>query len=205
MKQLVSQIIPTICLGAKACKLPIVILLLPLPSCALESFEIPFVQNKVGQVVVFDIDGTLTPSQPAIFSVREGAAKSAKLYSDNGYKILYLSARIKLFQSRIPSWLKSNGFPEGNIQVPKSSEESNDHAYFKTKILSEFKSKGWELFAAYGDSSTDFIAYKNVGIPKERVFAVKREGGESCQTGTWSKCFESWNEHLEQIEKLILD
>ena len=58
--------------------------------------------------------------------------------------------------------MKKNGFPEGSIQVTQTSDDQKDHAKFKQRILNEFQAKGWIIFAAYGDSSTDFEAYSEM-------------------------------------------
>jgi len=147
-----------------------------------------------GKTVVFDIDGTLTPSPIEIWEVRAGAADAVKKYADKGYKITYLSARIPLFQSDIPEWLRRNGFPDGYIFVPESQQESNNPTQFKTKILKQLIGHGWLIVEAYGDSSTDFDAYADVGIPKASIFALKRVGASECQTGEWSRCLDGWKD-----------
>jgi len=172
-------------------------------SCTLAAFDIPKAPLKANQAVVFDIDGTLTPKQFAIFTARDDAASSVKLFADNGYKIVYLSARVKFFQSGIPNWLKENNFPEGSIQVPQTSVDTDDHAAFKKRILKEFQKKGWHFIAAYGDSSTDFEAYAEVGIDKDHIFALQRVGKASCQPGIWSKCFHSWTDHKDDIMRMM--
>ena len=147
-----------------------------------------------GKAVVFDIDGTLTRRPAEIWAVRAGAADAVQRYADKGYKIIYLSARIPLFQSGIPEWLRRNGFPDGYIFVPESLQASVNPAQFKLKILKQLIAHGWVIAAAYGDSSTDFEAYADAGIPKARLFALKREGASECQTGTWSRCIDGWKE-----------
>ena len=127
----------------------------PITSCALLSFEIQKAPLKPGQAVVFDIDGTLTPSRLAIYTAREDAAKAVRVFADAGYKIIYLSARTQLFQSGIPNWLKENHFPEGSINVPQTDKDSSDHAAFKERVLNAYKKNGWTFVAAYGDSVTD--------------------------------------------------
>lgn len=149
---------------------------------------------EVGKAVVFDIDGTLTPSPVEIWEVRAGAANAVKKYANKGYKIIYLSARIPIFQSEIPEWLRKFGFPDGYIFVPKSQQKSNNPAQFKIKILKQLIAHRWLIVAAYGDSSTDFDAYANVGIPKASIFALKRVGASECQTGKWSRCLDGWKE-----------
>ena len=171
-------------------------------SCTLQPGHIHQAPLKQSQAVVFDIDGTLTPRPFAIFTVRNGAAKAVRSFSDKGYKIIYLSARVKLLQTAIPSWLKNNGFPEGSIHVPQTKADSSDHAAFKKSILKVYKQNGWEFVAAYGDSSTDFKAYTAVGLEKDHVFALQREGSNACQPGIWAKCFSSWDEHIDKITQM---
>ena len=170
--------------------------------CALLPFEIQKAPLKPDQAVVFDIDGTLTPSPFAIFTARDDAANAVRLFADKGYKIIYLSARVKLFQAGIPNWLKQNRFPEGSIHVPETAEDSSDHAAFKTRILNSYKTNGWKFVAAYGDSSTDFEAYANVRIEKAHVFALQRAGETKCQEGIWEACLSSWAEHIDVIARL---
>lgn len=145
-----------------------------------------------GKAVIFDIDGTLTPRPIEIWSVRPGAVDAVKEYAEKQYKIIYLSARSPMFQSGIPAWLKKNGFPDGYVIVPGSSEESNAPAEFKTKALERLIASDWSIVTAYGDSSTDFEAYSSIGIPKTSVFALKRKGADECQPGVWSECLDGW-------------
>lgn len=171
--------------------------------CSLLPFEIQKTPLKPDQAVVFDIDGTLTPKPLAIYTARNDAANAVRLYADKGYKIIYLSTRIQLFQAGIPNWLKENSFPEGSVHVSQTANDSRDPAIFKKRILDIYKTNGWKFVAAYGDSSTDFEAYANVGIQKEHVFALQREGETSCQLGVWAECLSSWTEHKKVIEQLV--
>ena len=172
-------------------------------SCALRTFDVPKPLLKPDQAVVFDIDGTLTPKPSAYSTTRDDAAHAVGLFADSGYKVIYLSARRRIFQFVIPRWLKKNGFPEGSIQVTQTSDDRSDHAAFKKRLLKEYQKNGWNLVAAYGDSSTDFEAYAAVGIDKEKVFALRRAGEDSCQPGIWAKCLDSWSEHIEDITAIV--
>lgn len=172
-------------------------------SCKLRTFDIQKAPLKPDQAVVFDIDGTLTPKPSAYSTARDDAARAALLYADNGYKIIYLTARRKIFQFVIPGWLKKNGFPEGSIQVTQTSADGSDHAAFKERLLEEYQQNGWHFIAAYGDSSTDFEAYSAVGIDKDRVFALRRAGEGSCQPGIWALCLDSWSNHLQRITEIV--
>ena len=154
---------------------------------------------------MFDIDGTLTPKPIAFLSVREHAASAVRLYADSGYKIIYLSARVRILQSGIPDWLKQNHFPEGSIHVPQSLADSSDHAAFKARILKQYSDKGWSFVAAYGDSTSDFEAYAAAGIKQDRVFALQREGATACEPEAvlWTACLNSWNEHQIKIGQIV--
>lgn len=169
-------------------------------SCTLSNFDIPVAPENASKAVVFDIDGTLTPGVASIFTARADAATAVRLYADEGYKIIYLSARVRLLQSGIPDWLKRNDFPEGSIQVPQSGDEAKDHALFKTQKMKAFQEKGWQIFAAYGDSSTDFEAYVAAGLNKQQIFALQRSGEDACKPGVWQKCLTGWTEHLDTIQ-----
>lgn len=170
-------------------------------SCALPPADIPNAPQEKAPAVVFDIDGTLTPRPIEVWEARDNATKVVQLFADKGYKIIYLSARPKLFQANIPNWLKKEGFPDGSVNVPETAEDEKDAAHFKTRILRDFQAHGWKIEFAFGDSTTDFDAYAAVGIPKERVFALQREGETSCQKGTWQACLTGWAEHMNSISK----
>ena len=170
--------------------------------CSLRAHDIQQAPPKQNKAVVFDIDGTLTPKKLAFSTARDDATTAAQLFADNGYLIIYLTARRRSLQSGIPGWLKRKGFPEGNIQVSKKTDSKN-HAVYKKRVLREFQENGWNLFAAYGDKSTDFEAYSAVGIDKSRIFALQVAGKDSCEPGVWAKCLKSWSEHIDQIADMV--
>ena len=179
-------------------------LLLLCSSCTLPPTAVPVAQQKHSNAVVFDIDGTLTPTVMKIWKARGDAAKAAHIYAKMGYKIIYLSARVAFFQANIPGWLEENGFPNGTIHVTETDEDASDHAKFKSRILRKYRANGWKVVFAYGDSSSDFEAYASVGIPKAHVYALRREGDTNCQPGIWKDCLNGWKEHVDSIEKLVI-
>lgn len=154
--------------------------------------------------IVTDIDGTLTPNVMAVNEVRPDAAKAIRALANKGYKIIYVTTRIPLFQSGLPKWLQENGFPKGDLQVAQSSEERSHPERFKARILKDYVQHGWHLEYAYGDSSSDFAAYADAGITKERVFALKRRGSKNCQKGVYQECLNGWAEYLPYIKKEIV-
>ena len=174
-------------------------------SCAcglLPPSEVPEAPAGSAPAVVFDIDGTLTPQVLAIYKARPDAARVAQALSGKGYLIIYLSARSTGFSAGIPGWLRKHGFPEGIVHVAQTAGDHKDPATFKAQILERYTSSGWELRLAYGDSSTDFEAYAEVGIPPQHVFALSR-GGRACEPGAWSACLAGWSGHLDYVERSV--
>lgn len=165
--------------------------------------EVPSPSPSQGQAVVLDIDGTLTPKNIDVFEPQPGAADALNALSRKGYKIVYLTTRIPLFQAGLPDWLRQGGFPSGSLHVAQTAEERDKADKFKAQVLATYVKAGWRLAYAYGDSSTDFAAYAEAGIPKERVFALKRRGSTACQDGIYQTCLEGWTGHLAYIEREI--
>lgn len=156
--------------------------------------EVPEPLRPQMPAVIFDIDGTLTPNVHAIFTARPDAAKAVGAFAAKGYQIVYLSARNPWLQTGLPDWLTENHFPAGALHVPQNLTEHLNPDTFKTQILNRYKQKGWRLAFAYGDSSTDFVAYAAAGIPQEQTYALLREGETTCQAGAWKQCLSSWQE-----------
>ena len=181
------------------------LLLLTLCGCSgqLPRADIPHPPPGEPMAVVFDIDGTLTPKVHTMNTVREHAVEALNILATKGYRVIYLSARIRTHSAGIPGWLQAEGFPEGSIHAAQTAADRKQPAAFKATVLTEFIDRGWSIEYAYGDSSTDFEAYAAVGIPKERVFALQREGDTSCQPGEWSVCLGGWTEHLEHLRHSV--
>ena len=184
--------------------LALLIIALSVWGCAtIPQVEVASPSPSQGQAVVLDIDGTLTPQNMAVYEPRPGAAEAIRALSAKGYKIIYLSTRIPLFQAGLPNWLRQNGFPEGSLHVAQSGVERDQADKFKARVLAAYLQRGWRLAYAYGDSSTDFTAYAEAGIPRERVFGLKRRGSKDCQPGIYLTCLDGWTEHLPYIERDI--
>lgn len=177
-------------------------LIVLLSGCALQPDPVPHAPEPEARAVVFDIDGTLTPDVIRVFKVRPHAAAAVQAYADRGYRIIYLTARVRPMQFNILNWLEKHRFPEGSLHVAANFGEGKDHAAFKTKVLNEYVSNGWKLAYAYGDSSTDFEAYRAAGIPAEHIFALLRKSDEQCRPGAYSACLPSWEDHLGFIENV---
>lgn len=153
------------------------------------------------QLVVFDIDGTLTPHNLFVREARPGAAEVVATYVAQGYHVIYLTTRIPSFQSGLSAWLARHGFPAAPLHVAQSREERRDPVAFKAKVLEEYAQSGWQLAWAYGDSPTDFAAYARAGIPKERVFALRRRFAPACADGVYQACLDGWLEHRHLLRQ----
>ncbi|WP_295436329.1 hypothetical protein [uncultured Thiodictyon sp.] len=70
-------------------------------------------------------------------------------------------------------------------------------------MLQQLRANGWQPEYAYGDSATDFTAYAAAGIPKQQVFALRREHQRSCRAGVWETCLGGWTGHLGYIENTV--
>lgn len=172
--------------------------------CAqLPPVPIPDPSPQVQQVVVLDIDGTLTPHNLSVFEARPDAEEVVKAYVDKGYKIVYVTTRIPGLQSGLAQWLKEHNFPSDPVHIAQTTEERKRPAAFKATILRGYTDKGWQLAYAYGDSSTDFLAYMSAGIPKERIFALKRQGSEDCEGGGFATCLEDWTAHIDYVKREV--
>ena len=154
-------------------------------------------------VVVLDIDGTLTPHNLYVFEVRPAAPQVLQAYARKGYTIIYLTTRIPLFQPPLAAWLRDNGFPPGTLHVAQSAAERDDAASFKAAILKQYQAAGWQLAYAYGDSPSDFDAYARAGMPRARVYALKRRHAMDCAGDHFGTCLDGWTEHLPFVEREV--
>ncbi len=157
------------------------------------------------KAVVFDIDGTLTPSVLAISTPRSGAADAVKAFFDAGFEIIYVSARVRLLQSGLNAWLVENGFPAGNLHMTETRGDRADHGAFKKRVLRAYADNGWTFAAAFGDSTSDFNAYVHGGVPEDRIFALRRRGSNRCQKGTWEGCYGGWEDLRNVIAKILAE
>ncbi|MFT6425222.1 MAG: phosphatidate phosphatase PAH1 [Celeribacter sp.] len=153
--------------------------------------------------VIFDVDGTLTPSVLSILRPRHGAAEAVRAFCDAGFEIIYLSARIRILQSGLNDWLAKNGFPAGHLHMTQNRADRTDTAAFKARVLKRYVDDGWAFTAAFGDSSSDFQAYVQSGVPLDRIFALRRKGHTGCQPGVWQGCYGGWDELRAQIASIL--
>lgn len=157
----------------------------------------PLAPVQGASAVLFDIDGTLTLSRNRVFTVQPQAAAAVQAFAAKGYEIIYLSHRVRWMKWQIPGWMKKHHFPQGPVLLRQSSAD-DDPVEFKTRSINALKQAGYAIAFAYGDSSTDFEAYANAGIPSENVIALRRQGEDDCLPGLYSRCLsDGWGEYLQ--------
>lgn len=187
-----------------ACRRCVLLVLVALATvlggCAhLSAAVVPQAAADAPGIVVFDVDGTLTPTVARMFSVRADAAAVVRIYAGRGHRIVYLTARAPALQGTLRAFLSHHGFPPGDLVVPKDWAEHEAPATFKAGVLADYQLHGWSISAAYGDSTSDFEAYARAGIPRERVFALRRVGAGHCQPGVWSACMTGWEQQRQVL------
>ncbi|XP_050540573.1 phosphatidate phosphatase LPIN3 isoform X2 [Daktulosphaira vitifoliae] len=153
------------------------------------------------KIVISDIDGTITKSDvlghilPIVGKdwAQSGVAKLFTKIKDNGYKLLYLSARA-IGQSRVTrEYLKSIkqedlSLPEGPVLLNPTSLLNAFHREVIEKKPEEFKisclkdiqalfpSDNKPFYAGYGNKINDVWSYQAIGIPISRIFTINHRG-----------------------------
>lgn len=146
---------------------------------------------------VFDLDGTLTPSdrenlkdyarrllrRPSAEgpAVRLGAVAAAQRAALDSLPV-YLSGRPPWLARPTRAWLASRGFPPGVLVLMAQTRDIVPSAgrvgRAKAEQLAVLKAAGLDLVRAYGNAPTDIQAYAAAGLPKARTFILGVHGGK---------------------------
>lgn len=146
--------------------------------------------NGQEKFVVFDIDGTLTLSDSEmVYEVIDGfftesyeatpyanSQQVVRYYTDRGYQIIYLTARPYWLGDITYKWLIDRGYPLGMVHT-MATGDSSPHDVYKTTYLSGLVNKGISIPYAYGNATTDIIAYNNIGVPKSHTYIIGKNAG----------------------------
>jgi len=161
-----------------------------------------FLWRHTDKLIISDIDGTITKSDvlghilPVIGKdwAHSGVADLYSNIHDNGYKIMYLSARAIGQSSSTKEYLQS--VKQGDICLPDGpvflNPDSLIYAFkrevidrnpeeFKIRCLKDIQSlfghcETNPFFAGYGNRPNDAYAYRAVGIPVSRIFTINPAG-----------------------------
>ncbi|MBJ7348103.1 MAG: hypothetical protein JHC87_05990, partial [Thermoleophilaceae bacterium] len=143
-------------------------------------------------VVVFDIDGTLTNDAVSV-TPHPGAVNAVKAYVAKKYAVVYVTGRPEALRLSTQAWLALYGFPSRPLYmapIPYLTDASL--IQYKTDVLKKLEVGTPEVRHAYGDSSTDFVAYHNVGVPQAKVWALKKVSTPTCESGIWNACLPNY-------------
>lgn len=164
------------------------------------------------RVVVFDIDGTLTPGDREIIKravwgssvkVRPGAAEVVKHWiKTKKIEPLYLTGRPYLFNVDTRSWLRRHGFPPGPLITADSLRQaipsSDGVGKFKETWLKQLiGAHKLDIIAAYGNADTDVCAFARAGIAPE-VSYIFGDGERKCDGFAPAHTITDFREHLEK-------
>jgi len=159
-----------------------------------------YLWRHTDKLVISDIDGTITKSDvlghilPVIGRdwAQSGVARLFSKIVNNGYHIMYLSARAIGQASITKEYLQS--VKQGDVCLPDGplflNPDSLIHAFrrevidrnpeeFKIRCLKDIQSlfEGKNpFFAGYGNRPNDAFAYAAVGIPVSRIFTINPAG-----------------------------
>lgn len=162
--------------------------------------------------IVFDIDetissgGTLTTTWNFLTGrvkerPRRAAVQTARRRFEQGYQLVYLTARPYVVTEHTRRWLARFGFPPGTLQLVQDTSETiasvEGRARYKQRYLQSLLDRGYKIEKAYGNARSDIAAYRGIGLDPEDIFIVGEHGGKK-GTVALDETFES---HLAAIEK----
>lgn len=162
-----------------------------------------YLWNETDKIVISDIDGTITKSDVwGLISSYIGAdwthlgiaSLFSKLY-ENGYKIIYLSARSLGQSGNTKEYLynveqDNYKLPDGPILlnpdglfsaiyreiIAKNPDEFKINVLNSIKQLFSNEYRDDAIVAGFGNKLTDIIAYKTVNIPTNRIYTINTYG-----------------------------
>uniref|UniRef100_A0A915D705 LNS2/PITP domain-containing protein n=1 Tax=Ditylenchus dipsaci TaxID=166011 RepID=A0A915D705_9BILA len=132
------------------------------------------------------IDGSLTSSVSVSGKdprIRPGSVDVVRFWQQQGYLIIYVTARPDMQQRLVGFWLAQHNFPHGLLFFTPCL--STDPLKQKAQHLRHLIDLGIRIQAAYG-SSKDVNVYSSVGIAAEQIFKVggsKRRGCIALEDG----------------------
>lgn len=148
------------------------------------------------QVVVSDVDGTLTTSDWQLFkdvfggkpaAMYADADKAIRTWATKGYRILYLTGRPQVFNRYSRDWLDAHNLPPGVVRLTDDAGDvvpsEQGVQVFKTDVLKGLlDSHAAKLRAGHGNATTDIGAYQAAGIANGDLYIVGPHAGENGST-----------------------
>ncbi|OWM80734.1 hypothetical protein CDL15_Pgr006764 [Punica granatum] len=153
------------------------------------------------RIIISDVDGTITKSDilgqcmPLVGMdwSQEGVARLYSAIKENGYQLMFLSAR-SISQAYITRQfllnLKQDGkaLPDGPVVISPDGLFPSLYREVIRRVPHEFKiacledikalfpSDSNPFYAGFGNRDTDEISYLKVGIPKGKIFIINPKG-----------------------------
>ncbi|KAL3118485.1 hypothetical protein niasHT_000250 [Heterodera trifolii] len=150
-------------------------------------------------VVVFSIDGSLTASVSVTGRdprLRPGAVDVVRFWQQQGFLIIYLTARPDMQQRLVSAWLATHNFPQGLLFFTPSL--STEPLRQKTQHIKHLLDMGICIHAAYG-SAKDIPVYSNAGLDSERIFKVGGHRRRGCVSLDDGYCYHLHDLHSGKI------
>ena len=89
--------------------------------------------------------------------------ETLKWLDGRGVTIFYVSSRPETMLEASRKWLEENGFPAGKDVLHKKEQYEKSLKY-KTRVIEEIKSKGYDVLFGVGDRDKDIMSYEEAGI-----------------------------------------
>lgn len=131
-----------------------------------------YVAPDDAQLIVSDVDGTLTSSENAFFETialgiepdaQPGAAEAYQAATQHGYQLAYVTSRGGQYTADTRQWLSDRGFPRGPVRLSPSfvTLPGGDTIDYKTSTIIAL---GFPIAMGVGNRASDITAYTNSGV-----------------------------------------
>jgi hypothetical protein len=139
--------------------------------------------------------------------VRPGAVELVNAFRVRGYRIIYISALASnstigpqgaALSAEIAGWQQRHGFPTGDGTHLIMWDQANfaDANTYRIDAMVRLSLDGVALDFGYTDDENDVLAFRNAGMPVERIFTVQGSAGTP---GTAGVRQQDWIAHKAQF------
>jgi hypothetical protein len=139
--------------------------------------------------------------------VRPGAVELVNAFRVRGYRIIYLTALASnstigpqgaALSAEIARWQQRHGFPTGDGTHLIMWDQVNfaDANTYRIDAMVRLSLDGVALDFGYTDDENDVLAFRNAGMPVERIFTVQGSAGTP---GTAGVRQQDWIAHKAQV------
>lgn len=135
---------------------------------------VAYVAPAGAQLVITDVDGTITESENAVFnSVLFGddighQPLAPQVLSASKHQVVYVTARGDQYTELTRLWLRVHGFPPGPLRLARSAVTlpGKRTVAFKTAAL---RALTVPIAAGIGNRASDIEAYRNAGLAPHQI------------------------------------